>query len=184
MSYTVTFFALGATDFADKLQSSQSELIRKVEERAREQLGAAPTEEDLKDLRVLLDGAECTCSDELLSDSHPLHDSAMLWLADAVGAERVPFCKLQEFRHLSYLEETGIWDWLTHFPAPFPVPVCSDPPPAVGFLSRSRIIEILERDFDLLPETSDRDVDNARDDFQFLLETLRDDGLDLLAVLD
>ncbi len=177
MGYTVTFYAMNGTAVAEDMRRAQPELVARIEKLIHQQSDASNNE-----VRVVMDAFVQLCRGDVPPDCGIEFFSAFCWLAE-VTAERVTICPFQDFRHLSYLDEIGIWPWLLRHPPPFPVPRCSDETPQIGFLSLQDIEHFALQEFSRLPPTQDRDVLNARDEFRDVLETLIPDQLDLLAVL-
>lgn len=177
MGYTVTFYATSGQNIVRQMQNSPSELLARVESRMHDQRDMNPA-----DVPIVLDTAGRICRGDLPPDCGLEFFSALCWLAE-VTSERVTICPFQDFRHLSYLDEIGIWPWLLRHHPPFPIPRCSEPPPEVGFLSLNNIEQFVLSEFDKLPKSDDRDIVNARDEFRDVLETLIPDKLDLLAIL-
>jgi hypothetical protein len=177
MGYTVTFYAMDGQRLARDMRDAPSDVLGKIESRLRER---APSEGTAT--RGVLDAAARLCRGDLPPDCDLEYFCALCWLAE-VTAERVTICSFQDFRHLSYLEEIGIWPWMQRRPPPFPVPRCQDESPQVGFLSVNDIETFALPEFARLPRSDDRDVLNARDEFRDVLESLVPDQLDLLGVL-
>ena len=49
--------------------------------------------------------------------------------------ERIRIGTLNDFKHIDFLEDVGIWPWTQQEKPPFPMPRCKHPPPGFGFLS-------------------------------------------------
>jgi hypothetical protein len=105
----------------------------------------------------------------------------LCWLAEVLG-EKINIPSFNDFKAW-FLDDIGIWPWLLRSPSPFAVPVCSDPPPQVGFLSVDDMQRLALPGFNQLPPAGYPEVDYARQEFQEVLESLVEDKLDLLAVL-
>jgi hypothetical protein len=178
MGYAITFYALNGRDFARRLRESTT-LLQEVEARIHE---AAQGEYDEQGLHLALTTANIICRNEIPADCGLEYFYSLCWLAE-VAAERVAIYPYQGFRHLSYLEEIGVWTWFQQARPPFAVPICNEPPPEVGFLAADDIEHRALPAFDALPPNECRDVNNARDELKDVLETLVSDRLDLLAVL-
>jgi hypothetical protein len=177
MGYTITFYALESQAFARQLLGSTEDVLQKIDERLRQQ---SPENDAARE--TLLEAARAICNNNLPPECGWEHFHALAWLAE-VTSERVPICPFQDFRHLSYLDDIGIWPWLERFKPPFAVPKVQEDVPQVGFLPADEIESFALPEFDRLPFTDDRDVANARDEFRDVLETLVADRLDLLALL-
>ncbi len=176
MAYTVTFYAMDGKAFAAEMRESFGDLLGRIEARASEHSADAEAK------RQVLAAAAAICRGDLPPECELEYFCALCWLAE-VTSELVTVCSLQDFRHLSYLEEIGIWPWMLRRTPPFPVPRCQEEYPEVGFLSVEDIETLALPEFARLPQSDDREVLNARDDFRDVLESLVPDRLDLLGVL-
>lgn len=122
------------------------------------------------------------CSGDLPDDCEAGLFDGLCWLAE-VASEKVEIPELILFRGLSHLDDIGIWPWFQKSKPPFAVPVCSDPPPEVAFLSSSDIEKIVLTQFNDLPECKHPEAANARQQVYDVLESILEDRLDALAVL-
>jgi hypothetical protein len=178
MSYSVYFFAMDANRLAGQFTAERRSLLDRTEHRIREENQFA--EEDIQSTMV---NAASICEGRLPEDCDPEYFYALCWLAE-VASEKVNIGSFLGLRHLSFLEETSIWPWMSRHPAPFPVPHNDESCPAVGFFPMADMEAFLALPESVrLPPSEDRDVLNARDEFCDVLETLIRDRLDLLAVL-
>jgi hypothetical protein len=107
---------------------------------------------------------------------------ALCWLAE-VGGEKIQVPEFAYFRGLRYLDDTGVWPWFQISPPPFPVPVCPDPFPEIGFLRGSDIEQQVLSSAGSLPKCQDAEATNARQQLLDVLETIVEDRLDVLAIL-
>jgi hypothetical protein len=177
MGYTISFYAMDSQAVARRLRESSEDLLKKIEEQLRRQAPECESER-----QNLLNAARGICRGEIPENCGVEYFLALTWLAGETS-ERVPICRFQEFRRLSYLDAVGIWPWFARFQPPFALPRGEDDGPQAGFLPWAEIDSFAFPEFFRLPATEDRDVLNARDEFRYVLETLVPDKLDLLAVL-
>ena len=176
MRHSVYFFALNSVSVADQF-AEPATLLERMEERIRKANQFSDTE--IADSIRL---ARQICEGRRPSDCEPGYFNALCWLLE-MASEKVDIPGFVLFRGLSYLDSIGIWPWFQAESPPFPVPVCSAPPPEVGFLTCSRIASTVLPGIEQLPECSDQEEDAARTHFQEVVETILEDGLDLLAVM-
>jgi hypothetical protein len=175
LRYSIYFFVMDAADFAAQLVERRLLLDRMVE-RIRSELECSERE-----IEESLELAERLCLGKLPDDCEPEYFSALCWLAEA-GSEKVQIPPFVLFRSLSFLDDIGIWPFLRKSRPSFAMPVCSDPPPEVGFLPSGDASNMLA-ELQELPECDDSEATDARQEFLEVLETIVDDRLDLLAVL-
>jgi hypothetical protein len=151
MSYSVSFYALNGPVFAGHLRESPQALLDQIETRLRHRtLGAGEEEEFEAGLQVLLDAAKQLCDAAAPPGCELQNLYALCWLAE-VGGERITICPYQAFRHLSFLDDVGVWNWFLEHRPPFPVPQCPDPPPQVGYLPAPQISRFALSAFEHLP---------------------------------
>lgn len=177
MGYTVTFYAVKAHELARRMRETPDELLAQVEAQFRQE---SPTEDAA--LRVLRARVARICRGDLPADCDADDYLALCWLAE-VAAERFQICGFEGFRRLSFLDELAIWPELKRHPAPFLLPRSANDYPSVGYLSVEDAKAFVGETFHQLPPSTDRDVNNLREDFHYAVTTLVADNLDLLAVL-
>jgi hypothetical protein len=170
MSYTVAFYAMDGHAFARQMREEPYALVNKVRERSG--INDQACTQILEDI----------CRGNLTDDCDPNYYIGLCWLAD-VASERVTICNFQDFNHLEYLDEIGIWPLLCRYPPPFPIPRCEEPAPGVGYLPVGQMETVAFPALASLVDSGERDVANAREEFRHVLGTLVCDRLDLLAIL-
>ena len=123
------------------------------------------------------------CAGNLPDDCEGGYFNALCWLCE-VASEKVDIPGFSLLRSHGYIDDIGIWHWFQNQLPPFEIPTCSDPPPKVGFLASSDIGSIvlpaLAEESD---ECSDKEAEIARTHFHEVVESVYEDGLDLLAVM-
>lgn len=176
MRYSIYFFALDSKDFVNQLAEPKV-LLDRVAEQIRKQKGF-----DEQHVQDMVQFANCVGSGNFPEDCHTGYFDALCWLAEVAG-EKVEIPEFVLFRGLSYLDDIGIWPMFRKSKPPFAVPVCSDPPPEVGFLGLSDMESTVLSEFNELPECEDPEAVNARQQVYDVLESIVEDRLDVLAVL-
>jgi hypothetical protein len=168
---------MDAKRVAELLRDGSEGLLGNLERSLRE-------DEDFDEVEIqsTLAQAAAICAGELPEDCDVEYFDALLTLAEKV-AEPVHIGSFLEFRYWADFEEIGIWPWMLRRKPPFPVPVCAEPGPQVGFLSVEDIAQIALPGFGRLPRIESADGNYAREEFKEVLESLVEDKLDLLAVL-
>ncbi len=203
MTYSIEFYALKEHDFAARLQSESPALLSELEARLRaededddgdDQESDGESDDDDDDevidheasVSLILDAARRICQNDLPADCGEEYFCAFWWLLE-LTSERITICDFQDVRHLSYLEDIGIWPWFQRRTPSFPLPRSSESYPSAGFLSRQDMPEFVTTGIESIPpprvaSTASYAL-NARDELQHVVSTLIDDQLDLVAVL-
>ncbi len=174
MSYSVYLFGLDGVQVAEEL--SNDNLTERVLSRFREV--RSPSASDLAVVsEILAQGLGGNWPDDGTVDPF----ETFCWVMDVLAEPIVIEC-LRDFRSLDYFEDMELWPYFLRHPAPFPVPTTSDAVPRVGFLPRSAMPELLDVEADRFHEI-DALCRGCREEWLEVIESLSDDGLDLLAVL-
>lgn len=204
---SIEFYALKEHQFAARLQTQSQALLLDLEQRLNAELEEDDEEENSDDefeseddgdeddedvldkaatIRVILSAAERICQNDLPVECGEEYFSAFRWLIE-LASERITICDFQDVRHLSYLEDIGIWPAFQRRTPSFPLPRNSEGYPSVGFLSRQDMPVFVSTGIQKLPQPLDPSivsyVQNARDELQNVVSSLIDDQLDLVAVL-
>lgn len=174
MRCSLYFFALRADDFSAQMREPKL-LLGRVADRIR-QKGF-----DEAYAQKMVEFATSICTGNLPADSDTGYFDALCWLAEVAG-EKIEIPGFILFRGLDYFCDIGIWPWFQKLKPPFVVPVCSEPPPEVGFLYCSAIEQDILAKVGDLPAPADPEAANARLQVVEVLETIVEDGLDVLAV--
>lgn len=176
MGYTVHFFALDSREFAERLKSDADDILKRTRLRLRK-------EGDLsrRDLECGLTLAAAICRGDVPAVCSEDHFWALCWIAET-ELESISVGVLIDLKRFSFIEEIGIWPLLGRWRPPFPVPKAEKAPPAVGFLPRDQNAATAIPTLQALPN-NDEDVRYARQQVLEVLESLDEDGLDLLAIL-
>jgi len=172
----VYFFAMNAPAVAVAFKDHEA-LLRQVESRIQNFERAQ--------IQTTLEAASAICEGNLPSDCDPDFFHALCWLAE-LTSEKIDIPGFTLFRSLDYLESIGIWPLLQRSRPPISVPVCSDPPPEVGFITAGEITSTMLPCLKLMEntETDDGpDVVDSRQKFSEVVESVAEDNLDMLAVL-
>ena len=175
MKTSMYLFALGATSFAARMRESTDELLQLVKSRLESESGV-----DADEIPETLDLVREICSGRLPDDCSEGYFNALCWLCD-VATDAI---KDSWFRGTkgNYLESLRIWEFMQRDQPPFAVPKTADSAPEVGFLYSASILDFAIPGIAALPP-SEPNVQYGRDLFVEILESLADDGLDLLAIL-
>ena len=176
MRYTVHLFALDGVAFARELAEESASIL----ERTRLRL---ETEGRIKG-KALTRGlglAAEIARGEIPARCSGAHFWALIWLADT-ELERIPLNPLVGFNRIGHLEEVGLWPLLGGWSPPFPAPRGRDLCPAVGYLPHDQIASHAIPTLNDLPAADDH-ARYVRQLVIEVLETLDEDGLDLLAVV-
>lgn len=177
MHYSIQFFGLDAKTIGTQFASTPTLFAQQVEQRLRDENQFS--EEDIQDVMTKV---TAICGGQLPKKCDAEYMDAFCWLMEDV-AEKITIGSFVGFRHLQFLDDTGIWPWLLRSPPPFAVPVCENPPPQVGFISADEMERLAMSGTSQLPPADCEEVNYARQEFLEVLESLSSDKLDLLAVL-
>lgn len=177
MSYSVYFFGLDAKEIAAQFVAAPRPIISRVEELIR---GKRHFSEE--DVQSTVSKAAAICENRLPESCDVEYFHALCWLAEAVG-EKISISSLLGFRHIQFLEDTGIWLWLMRSRPSFSVPVCNHHPPQVGFINAEDMERFAIPGISRLAPADRVETNYGRQEFQEVLESLASDKLDLLAVL-
>ena len=94
-------------------------------------------------------------------------------------AEPILVEELIEFRHWQYWRSTGLSQYFELTKPPFPVPTSPDSLPSVYYLPNSAMTSMLT---DSNEEPRSQDAQVLREELQAIVESVRSDQLDLIAV--
>lgn len=175
MSYSIFFFALNAQQVAERFRSESAALGESLAQQLRAR-GVCNQEE----IDETLARAAALCEGKLSENCDGEDFQVLCWLAGIV-AEPIAIGSYID-AHWTFLHETDVWPLLARSHPPFPVPVCSSPPPKVGFLSAQDAERYCLPAIERLPASDTPDVMYAREEFRDVVESLVQDGLDLLGV--
>jgi len=197
MRHTVHIFALNANSLADDLKRNSDHVIAKVSSwLCKSDIKVADREFGLRLVNEI-------CSRDLPETCNDDYFWALCWICEAL-CERVELPVLTDFCGLDFLAASRIWQVLSRASPPFLVPRSNTFPPGVGFLAcesmDDAMLELARFDpGDRADDFADalrrqtgaprRPTDQAtewaryaRTQFVDLVESLVEDGLDLLAV--
>ncbi len=177
MRYSIHFFGMDAAAVAQRLRHEPDAIAEAVV--ARMTAAGAPTEQDLVYSRQF---AKNICAGTFSAEDTADEINTLCWMCEDL-AEKIDIPEFNLFRSLDYLEDIGVWPLFQLEKPPFPVPGSREALPQVGYLSRSAIERHTADEFAVLPSCNDPEAEDARDDLLGIMESLRDDQLDLLAVL-
>lgn len=177
MSYSIYFFGIDSARVAREFAVAGPDLLRRVEQHIRGQQRF-----DDEEVRSTTDKAAKIIHGKLPRNRDCEYFDALCWIAQVVG-EGINVTSFHDFRRLQFLKDVGGWAWLTQSPPNFPVPVCHEPPPQVGFISAVDMKRVALPGFQHLPTAAYAEARYARQELQEVMESLAEDGLDLLAVL-
>lgn len=177
MHYTIHFFALDAPAVAEKFQQEPAKIADRVVELMK--AGDDVPDEQVADSREL---AQSICTGKFSEGEAHEEINVLCWICEAVG-EKIDIPPFNFFRSLNYLDDIGVWPLFQAEKPPFPVPTADDELPEVGFMSRSAIKRQTASEFAELPECSDPEAEDARDELLGILESLCNDNVDLIAIL-
>ncbi len=177
MKYSVHFFGIAGRNVADQFRIAAQVILNRMEQQIR-----SAQRFDEEEIRNTLAKAATIGAGQLPDDCDAGYFDAVCWLADVTG-ERINIGSFIGFKSLSFLTDAGIWPLLLQSRPEFSVPVCSDPPPQIGFLGNEDIQHIAIPSIAQLPSAQSAEAAYARQEFQEVLESLDADKLDLLAVL-
>jgi hypothetical protein len=197
VGYTVHLFAHNSDLFTERIGKDREGLIRETRARLikERKLDTSDIKHGLELIdRIFQDNLPAICDEDYFW--------ALCWVADTV-LERIP---LEDFIHIkgfSFIEKVGLWPMLAQWTPPFVVPKSLSIPPAVGFaphvdIARAVIPALVAMDNAVpvprysitgrpIPERFWNDangpyVKQARRQFREVLESLVEDGMDLLAI--
>ncbi|TWU44741.1 hypothetical protein Poly51_57900 [Rubripirellula tenax] len=176
MRYSIYFFAMNASQVAEQF-SNPSTLLDQMADRLRE--ANEFTEDEVKDS---LKFASQICACRLPDDCGTDYFNALCWLCE-VASEKVEIPGFTLLRSHGHIDDIGIWHWFQSQSPPFAVPTCSDRPPEVGYLANSDIESIVLPALEEADECTDEEAESARTNFHEVVESVHEDGLDLLAVM-
>ncbi|MES2792230.1 MAG: hypothetical protein V4719_21615 [Planctomycetota bacterium] len=177
MSYSVHFFGIDAQQLTDKFGASHQPLVELVAQRIRQARRFSK-----KDVLSTVSKVAAICEARLPADCDAEYFHALCWLAEVVG-EKIAIPSFVAFRHIHFLNDTGVWQWLSRSEAPFSLPRCEDPPPTVGYINTDDMEQWAVPGLIQLPAADIPESRYARQEFLEVLESLVEDKLDLLAVL-
>jgi hypothetical protein len=184
MSYSVYFFGIDSARVAREFAVAGGDLLKRVEQHLRDQQRF--DDEEIRSTSAkaarIIEGKIPPESDAVDDDDYHEYFDALCWIAAVVG-ERINVPSFNDFRRLHFLKDIGAWVWLMQSRPIFAVPACREPPPQVGFLSASDIRTFALPRFPNLPPAGYAEAAYARQELQEVMESLAEDGLDLLAVL-
>ena len=177
MRYSIHFFAMDAAAVADRLRHKPDAIAEAVVARMADE--GDPTEQDLVYSRQF---AKNICTGSFSAEDTADEINTLCWMCEALS-EKIDIPEFNLFRSIDYLEDIGVWPLFKVEKPPFPVPGSPEALPQVGYLSRSAIERHVADEFATLPPCNEPEAEDARDNLLGIMESLRDDQLDLLAIL-
>jgi hypothetical protein len=176
MRYSVYLYALDGLAFARKLVDESEQILERTRAHLKQEgrvKGRA--------LKYGLKLAADICRGDLPAECSDDYYWALIWMADT-ELEPITINPLIGFRKIGYIEEVGLWPLLGEWSPPFPAPRGGGLSPAIGYLPKDQIAARALPALAALP-IAEEYVRQARRQFVEVLETLDEDGFDLLAVV-
>ena len=172
---SVHLFGLDAEAFAQRIQSEKTQILEATRARVESEGRLSPEEIELG-----MELAGKLCDGDLPADCTEDWFWVLCWIADTHW-ERIPLEALFSIKRFSYVEEIGIWPLFGRWQPPFSIPRAETSPPAVGFVPAKQINTDVLPELEAMP-TTDVYAVQAREQLMEILESLEEDGLDLLAI--
>lgn len=172
MQYTVLFFAVKGEELSGRMTESIGEVL----DQTRRCVEKSCTEPDA--IGPIMEAAEAICRGNMPDESSQPYFDAFLAILNVLG-ERIELGSF-EFNTCLYLEDVGVWPWTQQENPPFPLPRSKEPLPHFGYMSRDFMHRVVLPGIDQLPPC-EMGGHTARNEFAEIVESVVDDGLDLIA---